>query len=141
MRYGAYIYVDGYDLHEVAPLLKRRLAEIAGRVSGVRVIDDRFERTPDLQPEDLPVWNLGLNFDLGAERAGLIRGVIESIRALSEESGRDFAVGYYDRVLKMDEDIGFIESGTGGDNAVGILLGLALNGEPGGPANAAPPHR
>ena len=79
MRFAFYVYVDGYDLHDVAVSIKRRLDEIATRFPQVRVIDDRFERTPDLHPEDLPTWNLGLNFDAGRESAGLAGGVLEQI--------------------------------------------------------------
>ena len=125
MRFGVYVYVDGYDLHDVAVSIKRRLGEIAASHPEVRVIDERFERTPDMHPEDLPTWNLGLNFDLGQDSVGLVRGILERVRVLSRESGRSFAVGYYDRVSKIDEDIGFIEPDTDGDDVVGVLESLA----------------
>jgi len=128
MRFGVYVYVDGYDLHNVAVSIKQRLGEIAGSFPQVRVIDDRLERTPDMHPDDLPTWNLGLNFDLGRDSAGFVRGVLERIRTLARESGRSFAIGYYDRVSKIDEDIGFIEPDTECDDIVGILESLATNG-------------
>ena len=128
MRFGVYVYVDGYDLHDVAVSIKRRLGEIADSYPQVRVIDDRFERTPDMHPDDLADWNLGLNFDLGQDSAGFVRGVLECIRTLSRESGRSFAVGYYDRISKIDEDIVFIEPDTEGDDIVGVLESLATNG-------------
>src|SRR5688572_23421367 len=102
MRFGIYIYVDGSDLHDVAEPLKNRLTELASQFPQLRVIDDRFERTPDMHPEDLPDWNLGLNFDLSRESTSFVPHLLESIKALSRESGRDFAVGYYDRRLKID---------------------------------------
>jgi hypothetical protein len=143
MRFGSYIYVDGYDLQDVAALIKQRLTEIASHFPEIRVIDDRFDRTPDLRPEDLPVWNLGLNFDLGVASTTYVPRLLESVRALSRESGRDFAVGYCDRVSKIDEDIGFIEAGNACEAIVGILESLAENGEPDGRANdgsaTAPP--
>ena len=128
MRFGVYIYVDGYDLHDVAVSIKRRLDEIATSFPQVRVIDDRFERTPDLHPDDLPTWNLGLNFGADRDSAGLTRGVLEQIRSLSRDSGRSFAVGYFDRVSKIDEDIGFIEPDTECGEIISVLESLTTNG-------------
>jgi hypothetical protein len=130
MRFGAYIYVDGYDLDDVAESIKKRLAEVAGLFPKLRVIDDRFERTPDLHSEDLPVWNLGLNFDLDVPSASFVRPVLERVRALSRESGRVFAVGYYDRASRVDEDIGFVEADSDLDDIARILELLSGNGEP-----------
>lgn len=127
MRFGVYVYVDGSDLHDVAVSSRRGLGEIAGRYPQLTVIDDRFERTPDLRPDDLPTWNLGLSFDLGQDRGGFVRGVIECFRSLSRESGRSFAVGYYDRISEIGEDIGYIEPEAEGDDIVGVLESLATN--------------
>ncbi len=128
MHFAVYVYVDGYDLHDVAVSIRRRLDEIATRFPQVRVIDDRFERTPDLHPDDLPTWNLGLNFDAVGESAGLAGGVLEQIREVSRETGRSFAVGYFDRVSKIDEDIGFIEPDTECGEIVSVLESLVTNG-------------
>jgi hypothetical protein len=128
MRFTAYVYVDGYDLRDVEDTIKRRLVEIAGSFPQVRVIDDRFERTPDLHPDDLPTWNLGLNFDLGRDSADFVGDVLQRVRALSQESGRSFAVGYYDRASKFNEDIGFIEADSDFDDCIHILESLAQDG-------------
>jgi hypothetical protein len=128
VRFGIYVYVDGSDLHDVADLLLRRLGEIARDFAHMRVIDDRFEKTPDMHPDDLPDWNLGLNFDL--DRAGVchVPRLLESIRALAQESGRNFAVGYYDRRSKIDEDIGFIKPAKDLNSICRVLESLAENG-------------
>ena len=128
MRFGIYIYVDGSDLHDVADLLLRRLGEIAREFPHVRVIDDRFEKTPDMQPDDLPDWNLGLNFDLDHISVGHVARLLESIRLLAQESGRDFAVGYYDRRSKIDEDIGFIEPAKDFTGISRVLESLPYDG-------------
>ena len=80
MRFAIYVYVDGYDLHDVSVSIKRRLGEISDSFPQLRVIDDRFEKTPDMHPDDLPTWNLGLNFDLSRDSVGLVRGFIEARR-------------------------------------------------------------
>jgi hypothetical protein len=128
MRFGIYIYVDGSDLHDVADLLLRRLSQVASEFPQVRVIDDRFEKTPDMHPDDLPDWNLGLNFDLDHVGVCHVPRLLESIRSLAQESGRDFAVGYYDRGSKIDEDIGFIEPAKDFSSISRVLESLAQNG-------------
>jgi hypothetical protein len=128
VRFGIYIYVDGSDLHAVADLLLRRLGEIAREFPHVRVIDDRFEKTPDMHPDDLPDWNLGLNFDLDRDSVCHVPRLLESIRSLAQESGRDFAVGYYDRRSKIDEDIGFIEPAKDFTGISRVLESLPQNG-------------
>ena len=128
VRFGIYIYVDGSDLHDVVDFLLRRLSEIAREFPHVRVIDDRFEKTPDMHPDDLPDWNLGVNFDLDHVSIGHVPRLLESIRSLAQESGRDFAVGYYDRRSKIDEDIGFIEPAKDLTGISRVLESLAQNG-------------
>jgi hypothetical protein len=128
MRFEVYVYVDGYDLYDVAVSIKRRLDEIACSFPEVRVVDDRFERTPDMHTDDLPTWNLGLNFNLSQVSARFVGAVLERIRALSHESGRSFAVGYYDSVSKIDQDIGFIESDTDCGGILRVLESLATSG-------------
>lgn len=128
MSYGIYVYVDGYDLHDVAGPIKRRLSEIASSFPQVRIIDGRSERTSEMHPEDLPTWNLGLNFDLDSVSASIVPRLLERIRSLSGESGRDFAVGYYDRRSKIDEDIGFIESAKDCTGIIHFLEKLTQNG-------------
>ena len=128
MHFRIYIYVDGSDLDDVADLLLRRLGEIAREVPHVRLIDDRFAKTPDMQPDDLPDWNLGLNFDLDQVSVGHVPLLLESIRSLAQESGREFAVGYSDRRSKFGEDIGFIEPAKDYSGISRVLESLAHNG-------------
>lgn len=128
MRFGIYAYVDGSDLHDVAVLLFRRLGEIAREFPNVRVIDDRFEKTSDMHPDDLPDWNLGLNFDLDRDSVCYVSRLLENIRSLAQESGRIFVVGYYDRHSKIDEDIGFIEPAKDFSSICRVLESLAQNG-------------
>jgi len=128
VRFGIYIYVDGSDLNDVADLLLRRLGEIAREFPHIRVIDDRLEKTPDMHPDDLPQWNLGLNFDLDHLSVCQVPRLLESIQSLARESGRDFAVGYYDGHPKIDEDIGFIKPAKDFTGISRVLEALLQNG-------------
>ena len=129
MRFGIYIYVDGSDLDDVADLLLKRFAEIARTLPQARVVDDRFERTPDMDPDDFPDWNLGLNFDLDRASISLVPGLLESVRSLAKESDRDFVVGYYDKHSKIDEDIGFIQPAKDFSRICSFLELLAQKGD------------
>ena len=57
-----YIYVDGYDLDEIAPALRARIEAFVARYGGrVQVVDQREEAEAD--SADLPAWDLGVNFE------------------------------------------------------------------------------
>jgi hypothetical protein len=99
-----YFYVDGSDLHEVAPLLRQRLASfLEGRtwVAGEAwLVDQLHPDTEGLQPGDLPDWDLGLNLRFEAppeaRPAGWfddVAAIVAFLRALSVETGREFVVG------------------------------------------------
>ena len=65
MKYQIYIYVDGSDLWDVVETIKNRIIEYIGNNdSRIRFIDDRYERTEDMHEDDLPDWNLGVNYFL-----------------------------------------------------------------------------
>lgn len=63
-----YAYLDGCDLDEVSSKLVEAFTNFLPTwdVSSARLIHDKFPRTADLHDNDLPEWNLGLNFE--AER-------------------------------------------------------------------------
>ena len=65
MRYQIYIYVDGSDLWDVVETIKNRIIEYIGNNdSRIRLIDARYEKTEDMHKDDLPDWNLGVNYFL-----------------------------------------------------------------------------
>jgi len=109
-------------LEDVADQIRRGIAEFIGQFTGrVRLIEDRFPRTPDLRKNDLPTWNLGVNFKLNELELTEIARLLRFFQRLSEETSRDFAVGYYDANAKIGEDIGFIERGRQLDSIVRAL--------------------
>src|SRR5262245_24821217 len=67
--YTLYAYVDGADLEDIAADLETRFAVfinsrdwwIAGAAS---VVNQRRGRETTTRPEDLPLWDLGLNLSL-----------------------------------------------------------------------------
>lgn len=62
---GLYIYVDGSDLEEVSEAIEKSIKEcLAAKDICVKVVNFRYERTPDLSPEDYPEWELGVNISL-----------------------------------------------------------------------------
>jgi hypothetical protein len=118
-----FAYVDGSDLEECHPALAPQLEALANVWAdrGARFIDDRFQATPDLSRGDLPDWNLGLNVPLGQLTSADAAQLVETLRRLSADSGRDFVVG-----LSTDdgrsEDIVFVGSQAGDRETAQILL-------------------
>lgn len=50
-----YVYVDGADLDQCEAALTQAFSEFATKLGpGATVINDKYPRTPDLGPEDLP---------------------------------------------------------------------------------------
>ena len=105
-----YIYVDGSDLDDVEALLLRGLESFVQSwgVAGARVINDKFERTPDLLPEDWPEWNLGLNAEFDVLPESKVETLFRFLTSLAKESGREFVVGTWDSETQITEDWCFI---------------------------------
>ena len=109
MRFSEiYIYIDGADLHEIAESLLARLDDWQQRESSnAIVVNDQYPRTPDLEPEDLPDWNLGLNLDLRLVTREELERTIEFLIRLAEAFQRDFVIGCHDSTTGMSEDMTF----------------------------------
>jgi hypothetical protein len=99
-----YLLVDGFDLHEVAPLLRRRFTEFLEARSWVAAeawfVDSMHETAERPPPGELPQWDMGLNLRfVAAPRARPARwfddvaATVEFLRALSTETKREFVVG------------------------------------------------
>jgi len=107
-----YVYVDGADLEEVeGPLLKefQRFAQ-EWNVGTVKVINDRFPRTPDLGTDDLPDWNLGINIESQSIPRTKTEELLKFLSQLSSESGREFVVGGSHKENQPFEDWCFVGS-------------------------------
>jgi len=122
MRFRIYIYVDGYDLWEVAETIKDRIAEYTvNKDQRIELIDDRYPKTEDMGEEDLPDSNLGVNFELDQLKSIEIEELMNFFRNLAVDIDREFAVGYYNNDTDLNEDIGFIEKNRPTDDIVKIL--------------------
>ena len=103
-----YVYVDGSDLEDISEYLLQQLHGWENRERvGMAIVNDRYPRTPDLEPDDLPEWNLGINLDLEVISKDELKRTIQFLIGLAEVSRRDFAVGYYDAKRGISEDLLF----------------------------------
>jgi hypothetical protein len=101
-----FVYVDGYDLAEVEDQLVDRLKEfvIDWGISTARVVNDKLERTPDLSEDDLPVWNMGLNFAVDKLPRDKIQELVRFLSTLAKETGREFVIGHWDHARRISSD-------------------------------------
>ena len=99
------------------PLLTMPFA--SGRVwnaAEVSVVNMRQPRNPEDLPEDLPQWDLGLNFTLpdrdekDESWKDDVHATVDFLSMLNEEFGRDFVIAVHDRVRGFNEDVGYVAS-------------------------------
>ena len=113
-------YVDGSDLDGIADRLQSRFDDFASgrawRAAEVSVVNMRQPRNPNDSPEDLPQWDLGLNFTLPDRDQNDeswrddVHATVDFLSMLNEEFGRDFVIAVHDRVKGFNEDVGFVAS-------------------------------
>lgn len=107
-----FAYVDGSDLDEVSSQLVEVFTNFLDTwgVSSARLVNDKFPRTADLRDDDLPEWNLGLNFD--AERLSPIEfdQLISFLSRTAAETPREFVIGGYRPKSQFAEDWGVIDT-------------------------------
>ena len=103
---SVFVYVDGYDLAEVEDQLVDRLKEFvsAWGIATARVVNDKLERTPDLGEDDLPAWNLGLNFAIDTLPREKIQELVRFLSTLAKETGREFVIGHWDHARRTSSD-------------------------------------
>jgi len=111
--YALYAYVDGADLEDIAADLETRFAAFINSrdwwIAGAAwVVNQRHGRETTTRPEDLPLWDLGLNLSLPSTESLVWFRDVEAIAGflgvLHRECGRDFVIG-----------IGDIKTGNGDD--------------------------
>lgn len=112
MRVGLYAYVNGSDCHEFASPLLDDLNNLRDNSSfWMKVVDDRFEKTPDMEPDDLPDWNLGINVLFDDVSVEALTELFAGLETCCAKYGRAFAIGYVDLDGHVSEDITFLEAG------------------------------
>ena len=122
-RHVLFAYVDGNDLHDVESVLMERLASFidsrAWVCTDAKVVNQHGDPDdPSLDPEDLPDWDIGLNFTLpdpGAETPGWftdIEATAQFLGQLHMDTTRDFIIGIGDTSTGISEDLYFVDSAS-----------------------------
>ena len=112
-----YIYVDGSDLDEIAPELRARIDSFVAPYKGrVRVVDQRGKVGVS---DDLPDWDLGVNFELVVLTIAERKDLLQFFQILSGEIGRDFVLG---GILQQNQTDDFMAISAGASLASAIDL-------------------
>jgi hypothetical protein len=114
-----YAFVDGFDLDgvatQIAGELERLVLEDGWHWREPAVVNERYARTPDLGPDDLPTWELGLTFPLPdpesrSDWLADVERVALFLTDLHRQTGRDFVLGIWDSERRISEDLFFVDS-------------------------------
>lgn len=131
-----YAYVDGADLDEIAVDLQTRFAAfVTSRDWWFRdaawVVNQRYGRETCTRPEDLPLWDLGLNLSLpnpGAEVSdwfGDVEAIAGFLGMLHREFGRDFVIGIADMKTGIADDLFFVTTDLPDMTKLRAIMGAA----------------
>jgi hypothetical protein len=118
-----YVYVDGADLERYEAPLKQAFSEFSAKLGlGATVINDKYPRTPDLGPEDLPDWNLGLNFCTSTLSEAVATELVSFLIKLSQQTDREFVIGLWHPNKQISDDLMFIGADSPGSKASQLRL-------------------
>ncbi len=120
-RHVLYAYVDGSDLHDIESVLLERLSSFINSrqwaCTDAKVVNHHGNADdPSLGPDDLPDWDIGLNFalpDPNSETAGWFADVEATAQFLGQlhvDTGRHFVVGIGDTSTDIADDLFFVQS-------------------------------
>ena len=117
-RYVLFIYVDGYDLDDVAAAMESEISAFIEKrrwtYPRVWLVSQRELAAP--RSGDFARWDLGVNVELPDEKSEVTHGfsdieaLAEFFRILSERVGRDFIVGVSDTQSSDQWEFAFIDS-------------------------------
>jgi len=129
-----YAFVEGADLDEVEASVERSLQDLVKegdwRWKTPELVNQRYERTPDMKEGDLPTWELGVLVPLpevGEEPVGWfvdIERIVLALGRLHAETGRDFVVGLVDNKRHYSEDIFTVDSERPSLEGLRAIVGL-----------------
>ncbi|MCD7039542.1 hypothetical protein LRQ11_21120 [Pseudomonas sp. MAFF 311095] len=90
-----YCYVDGSDNQTVEPVLVDAFRALVSDWAQYRavLVNHQHERTPDMAPDDLSDWFIGLNLPLLHVSRSLIDQLVLFTKALAGVTACDFVVG------------------------------------------------
>jgi hypothetical protein len=118
-----YVYVDGSDLDRCQLPLIQAFSEFSAKLGlGATVINDKYPRTPDLGPDDLPDWNLGLNFSTSTLSEAVATELVSFLIRLSQQTDREFVIGLRHTNGKISDDLMFIGACTPASKASQLCL-------------------
>ena len=132
-----YAYVDGSDLSDCVDSIESALDKFVNdnlwRSAQPTVVNQRHPRDETYQPDDLPDWDLGLNF--GVPAAGTesqdwledFEAIVVYLGTLATQTKREFVVGVSDAESGITEDLFYI-GGTDVDfEQLCTILGVPTN--------------
>ena len=130
-----YAYVDGSDLTELEDLLVNRLNDFVSSRTwtcrNVHLVNQKGDpNDPSLGPEDLPDWELGINFTMPNDsdsQVTWIDDVEETVLFLAQlhtETDRDFVIGLGDAERGISQDLMFVSSPSPDTAALRRMLGV-----------------
>lgn len=107
-----YAYVDGSDLHDVEALLLPQLADFisAWGIPSATIVNDKLPRTSDLRNQDLPDWNMGLNFEVETFSADKMGELLIFLANAAASIKREFVIGVWYQNEGISEDLCFVDS-------------------------------
>ena len=90
-----YVYVDGADLEAVESTLESAFTRLVSGWpnAGAHLVNQRHPRTPDLDKDDLPDWDLGINLPITSFNSTFAVALVEFAREISTTTGRELVVG------------------------------------------------
>ena len=123
-----YVYVDGSDLDECAASLTHAFSKfVASSNLGIAtLVSTQHPRTPDLQPEDVPQWDLGINFSIPMLSEAGATSLVAFLIELSQQTGREFVIGLWHHDSHISNDLMFI--GANSSIGRGTEFCLLVNG-------------
>ena len=110
-----YVYVDGSDLDEVSYRLVEAFTNFLHTwgISSARLVNDKFPRTADLRNDDLPEWNLGLNFEAERLSPTEFDQLLSFLFQTAAATQRDFVIGGCGPTSRFSEDWAFVGTHVG----------------------------
>ncbi|MRW92026.1 hypothetical protein GJ699_18695 [Duganella sp. FT80W] len=107
---NAYAYVDGSNLDGVSSQIAEAFANFlpTWSISSARLVNEKLPRTADLRDDDLPDWNLGLNFEAERLSPTEFDQLVSFLSRTAAETQREFVIGGYGPTYQLAEDWGFI---------------------------------
>jgi hypothetical protein len=120
---GIYIYIDGSDLDDVVNPMESSISEwLTQNNVDAQLVNDKFEKTPDMEPDDFADWNFGLNLELAQK--DIVPSVINFLNSLAVSHERDFVIGVWSESKGISSDISYFGFECGHPKADEILSAL-----------------